>query len=130
MPKGTRILVVEDNPALRSDLKAILEFEGYRVGIAKDGHDALTRLMLGLVDVIISDLEMPNMKGAMLRELLRSHLSTLRLPFIMISSGTPPSIDGDIAYAVLKKTIVINELISNIEKLMTWQNISRQRAPD
>jgi CheY-like chemotaxis protein len=130
MPKGARILVVEDNAALRSDLTAILELEGYNVSAAKDGRDALTRLTLGLVDVIISDLEMPNMKGDMLRELLRSHPSTLRLPFIMISSGPPPSIDGDIAYAVMKKPIVINELISNIEKLMTRHAISRHRAPD
>lgn len=130
MPKGARILVVEDNAALRSDLKAILELEGYNVSTAKDGRDALTRLTLGLVDVIISDFEMPNMKGDMLRELLRSHPSTLRLPFIMLSSGTPPSVDGDIAYAVMKKPIVINELISSIEKLMTRHAISRQRAPD
>lgn len=130
MPKGARILVVEDNAALRSDLKAILELEAYNVSTAKDGRDALTRLTLGLVDVIISDFEMPNMKGDMLRELLRSHPSTLRLPFIMLSSGTPPSVDGDIAYAVMKKPIVINELISSIEKLMTRHAISRQRAPD
>lgn len=130
MPKGTRILVPEDNAALRSDLRVILELEGYNVSTAKDGRDALARLTLGMVDVVISDFEMPNMKGDMLRELLRSNPSTLRLPFIMISSGTPPSINGDVAYVVLKKPIAIDELISKIETLTSRPAISRQRAPD
>jgi CheY-like chemotaxis protein len=131
MPKGARVLVVDNSPALRSDLTALLRLQGYEVSAAADGRDALTRLTTAQVDIVISDYEMPNMKGDMLRELLRSHPSTLRLPFIMISAVTPPSINDDIAYRALKKPIVISELISNIEKLlMASSAVSRQRAPD
>jgi two-component system response regulator CpxR len=130
MPKGTRILLVEDNPALGADLKALLTREGYVVRIAADGRTALTHLANRSCDIIIFDLEMPDLKGDMLREILRSRPSNMRLPMIAFSSGTPPSVDGDIAYGFLKKPIIINELIANIERLMTRYAISRQRAPD
>lgn len=130
MPRGTRILLVENNPALGTDLKALLAREGYVVSIASDGRKALTHLANGPFDIIIFDFEIPDLKGDMLREVLRSRPSTKRLPIIVISSATPPSVDGDIAYGFLKKPIVIDELISNIERLMTRYAISRQRAPD
>ena len=130
MPKGTRILLVEGKPALRIDLKALLTQAGYAVIAASDGREALTHPSAGLVDIVIFDRDMLDMKGDILRELLRSRPSTMQLPFILISSSTPPSIDSDIAYEFLKKPIVINELISNIEKLMARHAVSRQRAPE
>ena len=130
MLRNARILVVQANSILLSDLKELLERESYQIATAANGREALTRLASGLVDLVISDFEMPSMKGDMLRELLRSHPSTLRLPFILLSSGTPPSVDGDIAYGFLKKPVVIDELISSIEKLMARQAVSGQRAPD
>jgi len=130
MPKGTRILLVEENPRLGIDLKALLTREGYIVSTATEGRKALTHLANGTFDIIVCDFEIADLKGDTLRETLRSRPSTTRLPMILIGSGTPPSGDGDIAYRFLKKPIVINELISNIERLMTRYAISRQRAPD
>jgi two-component system response regulator MprA len=130
MPKGTRILLVEDNPALRADLKALLGREGYAVTTAADGRKALTHLANNQTDILVFDFEMPDLRGDILRGILRSHPSTVNLPLIAISSNTSPKIDDDIAYGFLKKPIVINDLISNIERLMTRYAIGRQRAPD
>ena len=119
MPKGTRILLIEDNPALRFDLKALLTREGYVLSTATDGRKGLIHLANGLVDLVIFDSETADLTGDMLRDILRSRPSTVHLPLIVISTSTPASVDGDSAYGFLKKPVVINELISSIERLMT-----------
>jgi CheY-like chemotaxis protein len=58
-----RILVVDDEPALRKTSSAVLESRGYEVHTAGDGFEALVALRKSLPDVIISDLRMPNMSG-------------------------------------------------------------------
>ena len=59
----TRILVVEDEPSIREILEFLLTSAGYDVATAKDGFDALLHLKRSLPDVIISDLNMPQMSG-------------------------------------------------------------------
>jgi len=58
-----RILVVDDDENLRQIAKFVLQAEGYEVQLAFDGFDGLGKLKKALPDVIISDLEMPNMNG-------------------------------------------------------------------
>jgi CheY-like chemotaxis protein len=58
-----RILVVDDEPAIRETTQAVLENEGYEVLTAGDGLDGLLALSKSLPDVIISDLHMPRMSG-------------------------------------------------------------------
>lgn len=58
-----RILIVEDEPAIRDTTQAILENEGYDVLTAADGLDGILALGKSLPDVIISDLHMPRMSG-------------------------------------------------------------------
>lgn len=130
MPSGTRILFVEGNNALGMDLKALLTREGYIVCLTANGRKALPHLADRSIDIIIFDSDMQDMRNDMLREILRSRPPTQRLPVIEIGSGTPPSDAGDIAYEFLKKPIVINELITNIERLMIRYAISRQHASD
>jgi CheY-like chemotaxis protein len=58
-----RILVVEDEPALRVTAELLLTSKGYEVRTAANGCEALVELRCGLPDVLISDLSMPNMNG-------------------------------------------------------------------
>ena len=58
-----RILVVDDEKAIRTAARSILESQGYEVLCAVDGFDGLTKLKKSLPDVVISDLRMPNMSG-------------------------------------------------------------------
>ncbi len=58
-----RILVVDDEKNLRVVATGILESQGYEVLCAADGFDGLTKLKESLPDVVISDLQMPNMSG-------------------------------------------------------------------
>ena len=58
-----RILVVEDDPAIRRLVKMVLQREGYNVETAADGAEAVLKLGLSEYDCIILDLMMPNLDG-------------------------------------------------------------------
>lgn len=72
--KMKRILVVDDEENARIALSKILTHEGYDVASASNGHEALNYLRGKEVELIITDINMPEMNGmAFLRELNRSH---------------------------------------------------------
>ncbi|MBU1430502.1 sigma-54 dependent transcriptional regulator [Myxococcota bacterium] len=64
------VLVVDDEPALRFTLRALLEEEGWAVEEAADGEAALVRTRAGGVDLVLSDLRMPKMDGLALLDAL------------------------------------------------------------
>ncbi len=70
--RGTRVLIVEDDEANRHALRRLLEREGYVVGAAQDGRDALRLLARERPDAVILDLQMPRMDGRETWERLRS----------------------------------------------------------
>jgi chemosensory pili system protein ChpA (sensor histidine kinase/response regulator) len=80
------VLVVDDSLTVRRVTQRLLEREGYRVSVAKDGLDALEKLAGELPAVILSDIEMPRMDGFDLVRNLRSDERLTRLPVIMITS--------------------------------------------
>lgn len=58
-----RILVVDDEPLVCDAVKMMLEFDGHDVATASNGKAALAVLEQGSVDLVITDFEMPGMKG-------------------------------------------------------------------
>ena len=79
-----RVLVVDDESSIRKTLAMILEAAGYDVSTARHGFDALLQIKSGSVDLVISDLNMPEMSGFEFLSVLRR-----RFPEIMViaSSG-------------------------------------------
>ncbi len=58
-----RVLVVDDEPAMRRTLQELLRLEGYEVTTAASGQEALRRLLEDTFDVMILDLRMPGLSG-------------------------------------------------------------------
>jgi len=85
-----RVLVVEDSVTSRLLLKHILEGAGYAVDTAVDGLDAQSRLRTGRYDVVVSDVEMPNMDGLALTAGIRATPATADLPVILVTSLQTP----------------------------------------
>ena len=54
-----KILVIDDERAIRNTLKEILEFEGYSVEVAENGRIGLDRALAGSYDLIFTDIKMP-----------------------------------------------------------------------
>lgn len=63
MSKTPRILVVDDDPEMRALLQDVLQNEGYEVGEAKDGAEAVLALRAKRYDVILMDKNMPGPSG-------------------------------------------------------------------
>ncbi|AOY77534.1 response regulator transcription factor [Clostridium formicaceticum] len=78
------ILVVEDDKNLQKLMTAVLKQQGYHVLSAKDGLEALDILDNFHIDLIISDIMMPNMDGYTLTEALRK--SNYNLPILMVTA--------------------------------------------
>jgi len=66
-----RILVVDDDVSTRECIAELLASQGYDVSTAEDGLDALLQLSAAPPDVVISDLNMPNMSGFELLPVVR-----------------------------------------------------------
>jgi two-component system response regulator PilR (NtrC family) len=79
-----RILVVDDEQIIRESLSFVLKKEGYAVTEAANGKIALEQFMHDSFDVVISDLEMPELRGIDLLE--RIHHLNPQVPFLIITA--------------------------------------------
>lgn len=80
------ILIVEDDPIIRSNICDILELEGYETLQAANGEEALLMLRAKKINLIISDWMMPKMDGLNLLYKLKSSKLTRSIPFIMLTA--------------------------------------------
>ncbi len=80
-----RILVVEDDEAIREFLESALAKQGHVVITAKDGLDALEAIEDGVPDLIVSDIDMPRMSGIELCEAIRNRPHTRMVPIILLT---------------------------------------------
>jgi chemosensory pili system protein ChpA (sensor histidine kinase/response regulator) len=80
------VMVVDDSLTVRRITQRLLEREGYRVVLAKDGVEALERLADELPAVMLCDIEMPRMDGFELVRTLRGDPQRSGIPVIMITS--------------------------------------------
>ena len=79
----TRILLVEDEPALSEPLAFLLEREGYEVTVAADGPSAIVEFGAGGVDLVLLDLMLPGLPGT---EVCREIRSRSSVPIIMLTA--------------------------------------------
>jgi len=81
-----KALLVDDSYAIRLYCKKVLEDSGYEVVIAENGIEALKKLDETEVDVMISDIQMPEMDGLTLVKMIRENRKNFTLPIILITS--------------------------------------------
>ncbi|EFK97496.1 Chemotaxis protein cheY, partial [sediment metagenome] len=82
------VLVVDDSLTVRRITQRLLQREGYRVALAKDGVEAMDRLAEERPAVLLSDIEMPRMDGFDLLRNVRADARLAGLPVVMITSRT------------------------------------------
>jgi DNA-binding NtrC family response regulator len=79
-----KVLIVDDEPGMRSLLSRVMEKEGYQSRAAADGAQALELVQAGEWDLVVADIDMPVMDG--IEMLKRVHEVQPRLPVIMITA--------------------------------------------
>ena len=80
------ILIVEDDIAMSSGIRDVLEMAGYEVQMADNGQAALKILETFTPDLIISDIMMPEMDGFEFLEQVRSRVELVSIPFIFLTA--------------------------------------------
>ena len=117
-----RILVVDDEPAVRESLRRALQLEGYEVALATDGRDALEQLDSHAddPDAIVLDVAMPDVDGLQVCRTLRRAGS--RIPVLMLTART--EVDDRVAGLdagaddYLAKPFALEELFARLRALL------------
>lgn len=86
-----RIMTVDDSPSVRQMVSFTLQNAGYEVVESEDGQEALIKLDNGPVDMVITDLNMPNMDGIELIREVRKNPRLRFIPIIMLTSESQES---------------------------------------
>ena len=105
-----RVLVVEDDVAVRSLLSAVLTRQGLDVESASDGMDGLEKLEHGSFDLILLDLMMPRVNGLQFLDALKDQPDAP--PVLVMSAATEyfQGLNGKQVTAVIRKPFDIHEL--------------------
>ncbi len=85
--KGVKVLIVDDNDALRDSMKRLLNSQGLSVDVAADGACALALLQHTRFDVLLVDVQMPVMDGMVLTQHIRHMPDMQNLKIIGVSAG-------------------------------------------
>lgn len=121
----SNILVVDDHPANLSLLMQILTGQGYKVRVSPNGNLALRSIHLMLPDLILLDINMPDMDGYTLCQHLKSQPQTKDIPVIFISAlgETWDKVRGFTLGAVdyITKPFEPVEVLARIQHQLQWQ---------
>jgi DNA-binding response OmpR family regulator len=114
-----RVLIVEDEPKMAAFIAKALEEEGFALGRAKNGHDALDCLMEGAFDVAVLDIMLPGPDGLSVLKQYRQRGG--RTPILLVSARSHVSerVEGLNAGAddYLPKPFVLAELVARVRAL-------------
>lgn len=117
MPK---ILIIDDEKAIRRTIREILEFEKYTVDEAEDGQQGLDMALKGGYDVILSDIKMPKLDGMELLTKLMTQGTDSALIMMSGHGNIETAVDAvkKGAYDYLAKPIDLNRLLVTIRNAM------------
>src|SRR5215213_3102329 len=115
-----KILVVDDEPAVRDSLRRALQLEGYDVELAGDGREALDRLETDGVDAVVLDVSMPRLDGLAACRELRSRGSTLPVLMLTARDEVADRVAGLDAGAddYVVKPFALEELLARLRALL------------
>jgi two-component system, OmpR family, response regulator MprA len=129
--QAIRILVAEDDRAVRESLVRALQLEGYTVAAANNGAEALEAVRQSQPDVILLDVSMPLVDGLTVCRVLRSEGN--RVPVLMLTARTETSdrVAGLDAGAddYLAKPYDLDELLARLRALLRRSGYQSRRGP-
>ncbi len=117
MPK---ILIIDDEKAIRRSIREILEFEKYNVDEAEDGQQGLDMAIKGGYNVILSDIKMPKLDGTELLTKLMAHDTDASLIMMSGHGNIETAVDAvkKGAFDYLAKPIDLNRLLIAIRNAL------------
>ena len=114
MSEATKVLIVEDDPSLRTVIRMVLEQARYEVLEARHGIAALELMESDMPDLVVADLRMPLMDGVELIGRMRSSQKTASVPIVLLSGLLPDPEVTKLADAVVAKPFEPADLVAAI----------------
>ena len=122
MADAARVLVVEDDPGTQTLLRKQLSAKGFEVHVAANGLDGLMQLEAALPDIIICDMNMPELDGIGFVRAIKTKDETRKIPVIFLTASNDPRhmVDGINVGArfYLTKPFEMNELVWKINRVL------------
>jgi two-component system response regulator MprA len=121
---SVRILVVDDDRAVRESLRRSLSFNGYSVELAQDGREALDMIVSHRPDALVLDVMMPRLDGLEVCRLLRSSGDDLPILVLTARDSVSERVAGLDAGAddYLPKPFALEELLARMRALLRRTN--------
>ena len=129
------ILLIDDDPTIRQVTSSILELSGFSVLEADNGRDGVTLAKSSKVDLIICDVEMPDLDGYGVQKIINSEPLLIHTPFIFLSgkndiSDIRKGMDlgaDDYLTKPLSKTDLLNAVDSRLTKARKLKMVNTQK---
>lgn len=129
MAKEKRILVVEDDDAIRALLFTVLRRRGFKVDTAKNGADGLQRFHQCIYSLVLLDLMMPIMSGyEFLDRLGKMELHHSPLVLVLTAGAAPRNLDPKIVAGALRKPFDVELLVETVVACLSTQGDTTQVA--
>jgi DNA-binding NtrC family response regulator len=122
-----RVLVVDDDAAVRQALKRVLETAGYEVGVAQDGEEATTQFLPEQTDLLLLDLNLPSQSGW---DVFGRLTSRYPLVPVIIITGMPNQYATAVAAgvsALMEKPVEATALLKTVGEVLAERNEARLR---
>ncbi len=130
-PPKPRVLVVDDDKAVRESLRRSLEFNGYAVSLATDGADALATITGAAPDVVVMDVMMPRLDGLEATRALRTAGNDVPILVLTARDAVGDRVEGLDAGAddYLTKPFALQELLARLRALLR-RVVPHEDTPD
>jgi two-component system response regulator MprA len=127
-----RILVVDDDRAVRDSLRRSLEFNGYEVALANDGVEALARINGLAPDALIVDVMMPRLDGIETTRALRAAGNDVPILVLTARDTVGDRVDGLDAGAddYLAKPFALDELLARVRAMLRRRTLGTNEGED
>ena len=116
--RGARILLIEDEPAIRETMSEFLSLEGHSVVVAADGDEGISHFRRGGFDLVLTDAQMPGRTGWEVARAMKATRS--EVPVVVLTGGeTAPESPTDESGAdeVLRKPFDLGVLLALVSRL-------------
>ena len=114
-----KVLIIEDNDAVRENTAELLALYNYQVQTAENGSKGFDQAKIYLPDLVLCDMMMPDTDGQGFLKKLRKDSSLQHIPIVFFTAGTIPFVDQlrltRAASGYLKKPFTKEELLQVIE---------------
>lgn len=117
-----KIVIIEDDPGIRENIKEVLEYEDFEVFDASGGRAGIELARSIVPDLIICDIQMPGITGINVAQEIKSSPSLQHIPLLFISAAASPhdiqlglSVGADV---YLTKPCPLSELVAAVRQIL------------